>query len=225
MRWIQLIRALPLLPFSYLEARKKYESDKEAYISCRKWSKRVLKAMGLTLEIEGSQNLEGLSGIFFVSNHQGTLDPAIIMAASPLPIRFISKLENESIPLLGLWARKIGCIHFDRDSREGNIHMLRQAIKGLKNNDNLLIFPEGTRSKKEDMNPFLEKALHPAIRTKSTIVPIALSHAYILDNKLYKGNRLKVIFSKPIPYEEYKDLEMEELSNQLHQWIESHIEK
>lgn len=69
MRWIQLIRALPLLPFSYLEARKKYGSYEEAYISCRKWSKRVLKAMGLTLEIEGSQNLEGLSGIFFVSNN------------------------------------------------------------------------------------------------------------------------------------------------------------
>ena len=48
------------------------------------------------------------------------------------PLSFISKIENESIPLLGMWAVNIGTIHFDRETREGNVHMLREAIRALK---------------------------------------------------------------------------------------------
>ena len=48
------------------------------------------------------------------------------------PLSFISKIENESIPLLGMWAINIGTIYFDRETREGNVHMLREAIRALK---------------------------------------------------------------------------------------------
>ena len=48
------------------------------------------------------------------------------------PLSFISKIENESIPLLGMWAVNIGTIHFDRETREGNVHMLRETIRALK---------------------------------------------------------------------------------------------
>ena len=48
------------------------------------------------------------------------------------PLSFISKIENESIPLLGMWAVNIGTILFDRETREGNVHMLREAIRALK---------------------------------------------------------------------------------------------
>lgn len=36
------------------------------------------------------------------------------------------------MPIFGRWARNIGTIHFDRESREGNVHMLREAARELK---------------------------------------------------------------------------------------------
>lgn len=96
------------------------------------------------------------------------------------PLSFISKIENESIPLLGMWAVNIGTIHFDRETREGNVHMLREVIRALKKR-NLLIFPEGTRSKSDELNEFKDKAFRPAIMAKSIIVPVTLNGAYCLD--------------------------------------------
>lgn len=78
------------------------------------------------------------------------------------------------MPIFGRWARNIGTIHFDRESREGNVHMLREAARELKQKKNLLVFPEGTRSKGDTMNEFKAGALLPAYLSKATIVPVAL---------------------------------------------------
>lgn len=86
------------------------------------------------------------------------------------PLSFISKIENESIPLLGMWAVNIGTIHFDRETREGNVHMLRETIRAFKKN--LLIFLEGTRSKGDEMNEFKDKAFQAAIMAKSIMYPL-----------------------------------------------------
>lgn len=86
------------------------------------------------------------------------------------PLSFISKIENESIPLLGMWAVNIGTIHFDRETREGNVHMLRETIRAFKKN--LLIFPEGTRLKSDELNEFKDKAFRPAIMAKSIMYPL-----------------------------------------------------
>ena len=111
------------------------------------------------------------------------------------PLSFISKIENESIPLLGMWAVNIGTILFDRETREGNVHMLRETIRALKKN--LLIFPEGTRSKSDELNEFKDKAFRPAIMAKSIIVPVTLNGAYCLDRKDINIKELKITFNNP----------------------------
>ena len=165
--------------------------------------------------------LQGLEKIYFVSNHQGTIDPALICASCPIPVSFVSKAKNADIPLLGHWAKNIECIHFDRETRAGNIHMLRAVLSYLKKNRNIVIFPEGTRSKSDAMNPFLDKALQPAIKAKATIVPITLNHAYCLDRKDFKGKDLYITYGNPILYNEYKELSIEQLSS----WIQKLIQK
>lgn len=138
------------------------------------------------------------------------------------PLSFISKIENESIPLLGMWAVNIGTIHFDRETREGNVHMLRETIRALKKR-NLLIFPEGTRSKSDELNEFKDKAFQPAIMAKSIIVPVTLNGAYCLDRKDINIKELKITFGKPIYYEQYSKMNREELSEYIYQKIKSHL--
>lgn len=48
--------------------------------------------------------------------------------------------------------------------------MLRETIRAFKKN--LLIFPEGTRLKSDELNEFKDKAFRPAIMAKSIMYPL-----------------------------------------------------
>lgn len=225
MKISKVARAIPLLPGVWVSSLRHQKSPAPvAYEVCQQWAKRLFKVLGYRLEVRGENALTDLEGVYFVSNHQGTLDPALIVASCPIPVSFISKSQNETLPIMGRWARNIGCIHFDRDSREGNVHMLRESLRCLKRKQNLLIFPEGTRSMSDAMNPFIEKSLQPAIMTRSIIVPVVLNHAYCLDRKDYRRKDISITYGKPLYYDDYKDMELEALNTYLHAWIHSKIE-
>ena len=145
------------------------------------------------------------------------------MASCPIPLAFISKKENESIPLLGRWAQLIGTIHFDRETREGNVHMLRESARRLKQGKNLLIFPEGTRSKGDEMHAFKMGSLQPAYMGKAAIVPVTLKHCYALDEKKSHIRSISVISGKPIPYEEYQGMKTTEIAAMVKGRIEDTI--
>lgn len=77
-----------------------------------------------------------------------------------------------------------------------------------------MIFPEGTRSKSDELNEFKDKAFRPAI---------TLNGAYCLDRKDIHIKELKITFDKPIYYEQYSKMNREELSEYVYQKIKSHL--
>lgn len=175
----------------------------------------------MTFTVWGRSNIPE-KGCLLVSNHQGTLDPVLVMASCSQPVYFIAKEGAGKLPVIGRWARNIETILFDRDTKEGNIYMLREALRRLKKGQIVLIFPEGTRSKQDAMNPFKPKSLQLAYMAKVPIVPITLNHSYCIDTK-YKGKDLSITYHNPISYEEYKELTEAQLSVLVHQIIEDGI--
>lgn len=225
MRIFQIIKFLIIFPFAWIDSLiYSKKTHAESYRKAQLWSKFILPYLGYELLVEGEENIPENTPVFFVSNHQGTIDPALVVASSHVPLSFISKIQNEKIPVLGRWSTNIGTIHFDRDTREGNVHMLREAIRYLKKGKNLLIFPEGTRSKGDKMNEFKIGALQPAYMAKATLLPITLNNAYCIDVKT-KNKKLKITYGKPIYYEEYKHIKHEEMTKILHDKIEENINK
>ncbi|NBK96500.1 MAG: 1-acyl-sn-glycerol-3-phosphate acyltransferase [Clostridia bacterium] len=222
---LQMIKGLLIMPIAWLDAyiwAKK--SVRQRYFRLQKWSCFFLRYFGYQLTIEGQEHIPDDQAIYFVSNHQGTLDPILIVASCPVPLSFISKKENEKLPVFGKWARNIETIHFDRECREGNVFMLREAARYLKAKKNLLIFPEGTRSKGKAMNAFKVGSLQPAYLGKATIVPITLNNAYCIDDKKNKDKHLKITYGKAIAYEEYKHIKHDEMTQILFHKIQEKIE-
>lgn len=219
---LKCILFLPLAWFSSIKNSKK--TEEEIYQIFSIWSQRLLKFLGYHLEVDGQHNIPKEGPVYFVSNHQGTLDPVLIVGSCPLPMAFISKKENEKMPIFGRCACLIGTIHFDRETREGNVYMLRESARRMKAGKSLLIFPEGTRSKGDKMNEFKAGALQPAYLAKATIVPVTLNNAYCIDDKKDKNKQLKVIYGEPITYEDYKQYKHDEIGNILFTKIESNIE-
>lgn len=184
------------------------------YQSIKKMCNDMIKFAGYKFSVKGLENIANLKGVVFVSNHQGLIDPVPLVASNPIPFSFISKKENEKLPIFGFGAKLLDIIHFDRNSREGNIYMLRESIRRIKKGKSILIFPEGTRSKSNKMNNFKEGAFQVAYSSKATIVPITLNGAYDINNDCFS-----VIFHKPIEFNEYKDLNLDEISDNVYHII------
>lgn len=224
MSLFQKIKGCFIIPVIWMRTLTcKGKSEVEIYAIFRRWSMRLLSFLGYCLEVEGSEHIPSEGPVYFVSNHQGTLDPALVVASCPLPMAFISKKENEKMPIFGRCAKLLGNIHFDRESREGNIYMLRESVRRMKMKKSILIFPEGTRSKGDQMNEFKAGALQPAYMAKATIVPITLNNAYCIDDKNTKNKQLKITYGKPFKYSEYSVYKADEMSDILHKQIEDNI--
>jgi 1-acyl-sn-glycerol-3-phosphate acyltransferase len=216
--------AVFILPLAWISALLCRNKSKEVrYKKLQNWSRFIIKYLGCKLDVEGIENIPDEGPILFVSNHQGTLDPALIIAAVPRTMSFISKKKNEKRLVFGSWAITIDVIHFDQETREGNVYMLREAARRLKSGDSLLIFPEGTRSRGNSMNQFKAGAIQPAYLSKATIVPITLNNAYIINDKKNKNKNLKITFGEPKSYEDYKQYSYEEMSDILYSVIEKNI--
>lgn len=220
----QMIKACLIIPFIWIRMLTcKHKNEAEMYAIFRIWSRRLLSFLGYRLEVEGDEQIPKEGPVFFVSNHQGTLDPVLVVASCPLPMAFISKKENENMPIFGRVAKMLGNIHFDRETREGNIYMLRESVRRMKVKKSLLIFPEGTRSKGDLMNEFKAGALQPAYMAKATIIPITLNNAYCIDDKKDKNRDLKITYGKPILFSEYSIHKADEMGTILHDQIQENI--
>ena len=85
----------------------------------------------------------------------------------------------------------------------------------LKNGEIILIFPEGARTWDGEIAPFLQGSLMLAQRTKSTILPAAISGCYEAFPRTQKyptlWGKIRVVYGTLITYEEIKDMTEEEL--------------
>lgn len=225
MRWTKLLRAVWLLPFALAAGKANLQKNpEEAYGAAQIWARRVLKWMGYRIETTFDPDCTSFQGTFLISNHQGSLDPLIIVATCPEPVRFISKKENESLPLIGLWARSIRTIHFDRKTRKGNISMLRTVLKAFAQQQTILLFPEGTRSRSDQMNPFREHSLECARQARVPILPITLNYAYDFDGASVCHPVLKIHYGSPLLYEQYKEWSEEMLRFYMEEEIARFLE-
>ncbi|HCT63282.1 MAG TPA: 1-acyl-sn-glycerol-3-phosphate acyltransferase [Erysipelotrichaceae bacterium] len=218
-QWLVLLLYFPIL---YLQSFKVRHADFETRFRClQKSCQNLLKVMGIKLEVVISSKIDISEPYYLVSNHQGTFDPILIMASSPFAHSFISKKENLKIPVVKTWGKLIEFITFDRSNFEQNVAMLRQATRTLKEGKSLLIFPEGTRSRGENLLPFKEKALSPAYFAKRGIVPLSLKNAYTLDKFGFKQYKITLTYHEPISYSVLSEMSYLECAKVLSEIIAS----
>lgn len=110
------------------------------YTGFVRWAARVL--VGLRSEIRGPVP-EG--EVIIASKHQSFFDIILIVDAVPRP-KFIMKKQILWTPIVGYFAKAIGCIPVDRGKRGTAIkQMVADVNEGRAKPGQLIIFPQGTR--------------------------------------------------------------------------------
>lgn len=207
----------------------KYTSEYK-YNYTRKVMRRISKAFKVNYNIEGLENIPKDGNYVMYPNHQSNFDPLAFITLFEEPIHFIGKIEIKKMPYIGKLFEIIGSIYLDRDDIRSQIKTMRECQRRIEEeHDNFIIFPEGTRTRKEDrrMNEFKAGAFKPATSSKSYVIPVMLNGTYrVLDKNIRKKQyHVDIKVLKPISYEEYKDLSTNDLSVHVQELISQELEQ
>ncbi|MGM0413814.1 MAG: lysophospholipid acyltransferase family protein [Bacillota bacterium] len=165
----------------------------------------------MRVDIKGMENIPESGPLVVMSNHISFLDPPLIGAIMPRKIHYMAKAELFKNRVIGAFLKKLGAFPLKRGT--GDSRAFRKAIKILRNNGVLGIFPEGTRYPEGSPGKPHSGSVMIAIMAKSPILPIAIKN-------IKRKGRPEVIIGEPLVLEEYygkklKKEEREEVANQV----------
>ncbi len=165
-----------------------------------KISVRFLLSLIYKIEIIGKENIPNEGKAIVCSNHFNNLDPVVIGTYLPRKINYMAKEELFSSKPMAAILKRLGVFPVRRGGAD--ISAIKSALKILKNENALGIFPEGTRSKTGEMLKAKPGLAMIGIKSKSPIVPIAI----IGDYKPFR--KIKIIIDNPIEFTEYYNKKM-----------------
>jgi len=152
----------------------------------------VLMPLWYHIETEGTELLPEEGGYLYVSNHRSMADPILIGVQNPqTQFCFLAKQELFSQGLIGWLLKQLGAVAIDRGS--GDLSALDELEQRLKNGENALIFPEGTRSKDGKLGHFKTGAALIAAQTGAPVVPVGIS----FEGKLHFRSKIHVQYGAP----------------------------
>ncbi|HNQ47165.1 MAG: lysophospholipid acyltransferase family protein [Syntrophorhabdus sp.] len=146
------------------------------------WAKIHLMTSGIQVSVTGLENISSPPYIF-MCNHQSALDIFSLLNGLPVQFKWIAKRELFYIPFLGWAMKRAGYISLDRKHPREAIKAMDDAAKKIREGTNIIIFPEGTRSKDGHLLPFKKGGFSLALRAKVPIVPVGISGSNRLQPK------------------------------------------
>ena len=135
----------------------------------------VYRVCGVKLKVEGLENIPTDQGVVFVGNHSSIFDIVVFWGAMKKPVAFVAKSTIKKVPLLSTWMKLNHCVFLNRENPREAIKAITDAADNVKNNWNMFIFPEGTRSKDGNIAEFKEGSLKIASRAAAPVIPVAFT--------------------------------------------------
>jgi len=136
-----------------------------------RWLRRFSAIVNLHISRTGELPKQGA---ILVSNHISWLD--IIVIGQYLPAYFVAKSDILNWPVIGYLARQGGTIFIRRGDKQHIRTTTEKMIWLLKQNSNIIAFPEGTTTRGDEVLHFHSSLFQPALLTKSAILPVALQY-------------------------------------------------
>ena len=168
----------------------------------RIWAKGILLAAGIKVKVNYHAEFDPAKNYLYMSNHMSNFDIPVLLAHLPNHLRWLAKAELFKMPIFGPAMKTAGYISIDRSNRRSAVRSLNQAAKNIKEGLSVLIFPEGTRSRENAIQPFKKGGFVLAVDAGVPVVPVTIQGTWtIMPKKRFLVKPGKVILEVAEPIE------------------------
>lgn len=149
--------------------------------------------------------------LVMIANHQSFLDPPLIGIGA---LRFCHYMARDTLfkGLLGWHIRHLNAFPISRDKNP--IAGIKETLKRLKNEQAVIIFPEGTRTNDGKLGEFQKGIISVARRSKAPILPCVIQGAYEAfprHSKFMRPHKVTITYGNVIPADKIQAMEEDEL--------------
>ena len=134
------------------------------------------------VKTHGIENVPSEGKFILCSNHANNLDPVFVSMVMPRKISWMAKKELFKYKFISYLGYKLGAFPVDRNGSD--VSAIKNALRVLKDDKVLGIFPEGTRVKKMDLEAAKPGVALLSIKSGADILPVLIDSNYKLFSKI-----------------------------------------
>ncbi|MCM1524563.1 MAG: 1-acyl-sn-glycerol-3-phosphate acyltransferase [Ruminococcus sp.] len=131
-------------------------------------------------KIEGWENVPETEGVIIASNHRSYADPVLLTMPMKRPVTYMAKEELFKNRLFAAFIRFLGAFPVKRGA--GDMKVIDDCVEILGSGRNVVIFPEGTRSKENKVGKGKTGVAMIAARSGADVLPMGV---------VFEGNKLR----------------------------------
>jgi 1-acyl-sn-glycerol-3-phosphate acyltransferase len=208
-------------------AGKEDEAERLFAVMMKRFIRRLIKIVGIEVEILGKENLPDHGRYVLMGNHQGHADPFFPFLFMDRGLGFVAKKEIGKLPIVPYLMEMDHCVFMDRSDLRQSLQVIQQGADFVRAGKPMMIYPEGTRSSSEDMLPFKPGAMNLAIKAEADVVPVTTIGSYWIQQKgsyLIRKAKVVVVIDKPIPTADLDRAGKKALSDRVRDVIQSNLD-
>ncbi len=171
---------------------------------------------GVRVEVDGRERVRTGQPYLFLSNHQGNFDGPVLFYATGRNLRAVIKKEIMRIPILSSVLRAADFVPIARSDALKARAGIDRASTLLKNGHSFFAFPEGTRSRTGKLGDFKKGVFVMAINAGVPVIPVTICNSRAIQppgGYAIMPGTIRVIFHEPIPTDQMKIDDREQLLN------------
>ena len=159
---------------------------------------------GVRVRAAGVEHVRADRPTVYCANHTSNVEPPILFNLfRPLfpRLHILYKAGLRQIPVLGSAFEMAGFVGVHRGDREKAAEAISGAARTLRGGGSFVIFPEGTRSRTDELLPFKKGGFVMALEAQAVIVPVAIlggRDAMERGSALVRPATVSVRFGEPI---------------------------
>lgn len=172
------------------------------------------------IRVQGREHVPKMGGGLVCANHQSYFDPVIVGLAMDHRLNYLARDTLFRNPLFRWLINFLDAIPIDREG--GGIAGLKETLRRLKQDELVLIFPEGTRTRDGEVQPLKSGFCAVARRGKQPLIPIGLDgtfQAWPRTSPLPQLSTIAVVIGEPIMPELVSALDDQQLVAELQRRI------
>ncbi len=148
-------------------------------------------------KIEGWENVPEKEGLIIASNHRSYADPVLLTMPVRRPVTYMAKEELFKNKLFAAFIRFLGAFPVKRGA--GDMKVIDDCVDRLKSGKNVVIFPEGTRSKENKVGRGKTGVAMIAAKSGADVLPMGVVFE---GEKLHFRSKLTLKIGKVIKAED-----------------------